>query len=507
MNANGPQTNQNATRGAAMGGPSPAPLRKANANGVTVPASRPTLHHNQSALLGGGAALELGAQQLGRFGNRGHFFGGDFRGVDVALRESAKAAVRIQENLLRVVEFREFTNARGDLRGRFDFISARIHDAEADFLFVFVFLEHFEFAGARCGEFENELMDIHLHEIWQHGAVISFEQDFFLAAPVAAANVHAEADAVDAGGGFVHQADGKFEFISGIAAIRQRGAHESFSALGAIDDLAENGLVKLDELHAAGFERENFFAQNLDDVFGQLFRRTINFIGEAFEPAGTRKHVRSGERHFERARSVFFGEVHFVEREAIFFFEAFNDDRALDGERGNVERAKDFFVARAVFHVIHQLRDFHQAHAGELFDNEGIEIVASLFAVSGDVHARFLLRFGAFHDGAVGGGLKFLLSAFAGLAFAKSLDEPCGTRPASYDGDGEQLILRHGRFLPFRLYVHFSRDRFRRTDRRRSIQNRSRRRARRDGPAASEQENRARREGRCGNRQWFASRE
>lgn len=151
--------------------------------------------------------------------DRGHFFGGDFRGVDVALGESAEPAVGIQENFLRIVKFRELANARGDLRRRLDFVGTRIHHTEADFLFVFVFLENFQLAGARRGEFQNELMNVHLHEIRQHGAVISFEQDFFLAAPIAAANVDAKADAVNAGGGFVHQANGEFEFVSGIAAI------------------------------------------------------------------------------------------------------------------------------------------------------------------------------------------------------------------------------------------------------------------------------------------------
>ena len=104
-------------------------------------------------------------------------------------------------------------------------------------------------------------------------------------------------------------------------------------------------------------------------------------------------------------------------------------DRALDREGGNIERAENFLEARAILHVVEQLRQLHQPHSGQLFDHERVEIIAPHLAVGHDIDAGILLVLDRGEDRVVRDAVEFLGGNFFGLAAAQRVHQPFRPRP------------------------------------------------------------------------------
>jgi len=92
------------------------------------------------------------------------FFSGRLGRVHVALAERGEAAVRIEEDLLRREVLKRLVHPLDDLYRVFHLVRARIGDAEADLLPVTVVFEDLHGAGARRGELEHELLNVHGHQ-------------------------------------------------------------------------------------------------------------------------------------------------------------------------------------------------------------------------------------------------------------------------------------------------------------------------------------------------------
>ena len=119
-----------------------------------------------------------------------------------------------------------------------------------------------------------------------------------------------------------------------------------------------------------------------------------------------------------------------VAGEALADPEPFDGDRALDGEGWDIESAQRLLEAGAVGDVVQQLGDRHEAHALDLVDDEGVEVVAALFAVRDDVDPGVLLVAERLQDGLIGHGGEVGFGDLAGLAPPEGADQVRGASPA-----------------------------------------------------------------------------
>ena len=112
----------------------------------------------------------------------------------------------------------------------------------------------------------------------------------------------------------------------------------------------------------------------------------------------------------------------------------------LIAKAGTSSAAQDFLEARAIFHVVEQLRELHQTHPGELLDDEGVEIVAPHLAVRDDIDAGVFLVFDRRQHGVVGDPIEFVGGDLARLAAAQRLHQPFGPCPRADHGYRKQLL-------------------------------------------------------------------
>ena len=243
-------------------------------------------------LLGGPVFFAKNARGFGDVGNFGE---GRFLIVDAAVCEAAEAAVGIQKDLFRLPEFQGFLGP-GDKRGdRLGFGGAWVDHAEADFLVAQCGAYDGEFTGSRSGELEDELVDVEGPERLDERGVVSFDEDVFPSAPVAAADVEAGADSLHAVHDAVQKLGGVNQFSARITAGSKGRSHECSSLrLPGMDDLGEDGFIELDEGGSGIAELDEFLAEEGHDILGHLGLVIVSLVGQAGDPHGTGEEIRSG---------------------------------------------------------------------------------------------------------------------------------------------------------------------------------------------------------------------
>ena len=235
----------------------------------------------------------------------------------------------------------------------------------------------------------------------------------------------------------VHEPYGELQLPGGVAAVGQRSAHERAGALLAEHHLAQDGLVELDEVAALVAQRDDLVSEDGHHVRRQVVGVGVGVVGETLEPDGAGQHVGAGQRHLDLAVRVLAHESQLVEREALPPAEAVDDDGVPQGEGRHVEAPQHLLHARPVPGVVHQVRHPHHLHAGQLFDREGVEVVAPLLPVAYDVHPGLFLGADAGQHLRVGDGVEVVGGDVAVLLAAQGPEEVGGARPASDDRDGE----------------------------------------------------------------------
>ena len=169
--------------------------------------------------------------------------------INAAIGKASKAAVWVEEYLLRPVVLQSLFRIVHDCLDSLRLRCSRIYDSQAN-LAVRESLPHdTHVTRAWCGIFQHKLFDADLLEAWDKRFVVSGKKHLFGAAPVAAADVQACSYVFHAFDHTVQKLRRVLQFRTRIPAGGEGRSHERppLVLLGK-DDLSEHRFIKLHEL-------------------------------------------------------------------------------------------------------------------------------------------------------------------------------------------------------------------------------------------------------------------
>src|SRR5713226_6060861 len=136
--------------------------------------------------------------------DRFHFEKGDFRCIDTSLSKGPKPTIGIQVDLVRIEVTQSLLHSFHNLSWLLHRIRSRVNYPQANLLFVPILFEDLKVSGPGSSKLQDQLVNIHLHEVRKKRPVISFEEDILPTAPVSPAHVDTKFDPGNSPDGFVH---------------------------------------------------------------------------------------------------------------------------------------------------------------------------------------------------------------------------------------------------------------------------------------------------------------
>lgn len=205
--------------------------------------------------------------------------------VDRAAGKTAKSAIGVEKELVRTIILQGLLSLGHNGFSRFDRVGPWIHHPQSQLPVRQFPPDHIDVTGSWSGIFEHELIDVHRFQGRQQPGIISGQQDLFLFAPVATADMHPCADPFYTGDNTVDQLGGEFQFLSRIPAGSKGCSHEGAPVTFLRhDDFGQHRLVELHEVAAGIAEVNQLIPQNANDVIGHFRGVPISLAGECAHP-------------------------------------------------------------------------------------------------------------------------------------------------------------------------------------------------------------------------------
>ncbi len=196
----------------------------------------------------------------------------------------AKAAVRVQVNLIGLVVIQCLLRLCDDVIDAFHLAVAGVDDSKPDFSVIQGITDYGKISGPWRRKFEDELIDFQLLQRRNQRLVISRQMHLVLGAPIPAANMDTDLDAIDTIDDAVDKVYCEFEFRTRITAGCQTASHEctakglSLLIGSRVDNLRQHRFIKLDKFASCVPELDELFSEDGDYVIGHVSRLGIKLF-------------------------------------------------------------------------------------------------------------------------------------------------------------------------------------------------------------------------------------
>lgn len=165
--------------------------------------------------------------------------------------ETAESAIGIEKELLGTIIAQRSLRLGDNCFHRLDIVGARVDHPKPQFTVGQGTPDHLDIAGPGSGIFKNKLINAHPLQRRQKPHIVPRQQDVFLLAPVAATDMYADADTLDALDNPIEQIGGEDQLLARITAGGQGRSHEGAPvAVLRHHHLGQHRLIKLDEIAA-----------------------------------------------------------------------------------------------------------------------------------------------------------------------------------------------------------------------------------------------------------------